>query len=116
MRLPAAGQHQQIARMIVGVIGRDDFANGAAFHYGIDGHWRGVGGAFVHAATHIRVQRQEAIADQNLIVAGRCDGDLFDAKVVRAGFSVRARCQHDAAVDDGRHGKWLANGPRMRGR
>ncbi len=115
MRLPATRQYQQIARVIVGVIGFDHFANGAAFHEGVDGHRRDIGRAVVHASAHVRVQRQEAIAYQDLIVAGRRDGDVFDTEVVGAGFTLRARGQHDAAVGKGCHGEFLAKRPRMHG-
>ena len=78
-------------------LSRRHLAHGAALHHLVDGFRLGVGRPLVHASTHVRIERQPERAHEHLSGAGQRLGKFLNAEILRGGFALRARREHDAA-------------------
>ena len=98
MRLPAAVRQHHVAGAEVRMARIDHFRHRAAVHHLADLDRLGVGTAGIHAAAHVRVQREVAVAQQHLALAGHRQRHVFHTEVVGGRLAARTRGQHDAGV------------------
>ncbi len=99
--LPATRrQHQLTCGYALGVR-LQHLGHGLALHHRAHRHRRGIRGALVHASTHVRVQRQVAVAQQHFAIPQCRQRSLFQAEVGRAWCALRTRGQHDTGGSEG---------------
>ena len=84
-------------------IGRDDLADGAAFHHLADRDRLGIGRRVAHAPAHVGIERQPQRAQQHLAGPRRRDRHLLDAKIAFFRLADRPRRQQDALAAHSRH-------------
>ena len=90
--LPPRGlARHEVARREVGVLGRHDLAHGGAVHRDAERVRRRVRLDVPHAAAHVRIDREEAVADADLARGGLRHIDLDDLEAVVRGQSLEKR-------------------------
>ena len=96
--LPAAHADHFVAHGKLGMTALHHLAHSACNHDCVQGLWRGIAFAVVHAATHIGVQAHVLVFDQHLLVlqSGCLQGEQFE--VVSRGFARGAADQMDLGV------------------
>ena len=105
--LPAAHAHHLITNFELGVLTFYHFAHGATEHDLPQSLGHGVALAFVHAATHVRIQAHEVVLDQHLAVLQCRNVGFNHFEVGHSGFALRAVVEHDLVVDG--HGVFLVD-------
>ena len=97
--LPAADADHDVARSEPLEVRAHDLADRAAGHDLADRHGSRVGRRLAHPAAHVGVEREIDRAAQHLARAGLRDRRLLEAEILRPRLALRARGQHDPAVD-----------------
>ena len=89
----------------LGVVGRNHFAYAQRAHDLADTHRRDVGLAFIHPATHGRVEGQVFVVHQHLPILGRAHRHFLVGEGFPRGCADRAFGEQELAVGLGGHGK-----------
>ena len=64
MRTPTGLRQHDVAHGVTRLVGRDHLAHAFARHHPADTRWLRIGFAVVHAAAHVRIERQVEHAQQ----------------------------------------------------
>ena len=97
--LPAGVGDHAIADGEIRVLRRGDLRDRLADHQAADRHRCGIAGVGVHAAAHVRIERQVFGLQQQLAGTGLGNRQPFDAEVLQAGLADRPFSEHQATVD-----------------
>ena len=99
--LPATRRQHQLACGYALGLGLQHLGHGLAFHHRPYRHRRGIRRALVHASSHVRVQREVAVAQQHFAL-GQCrQRNLFQAEIGCTWRPLRTRGKHDAGRGGG---------------
>ena len=88
--LPTEPALNDFSYLVIGALRGDDFTDAAGLHHAPNRHWRGIAGAVIHAATHVRVQRLIDLAHQDLTGAGLRHRHFLQPEILEAHHALRA--------------------------
>jgi hypothetical protein len=96
--LPAEGCQHGVAQGETRVLRRDDLADGLADHHLADLDRRHIRFRVAHATAHVGIERQPAVANQNLARAGRRDRRVDETEVLLGHRAPRAAREDHLAI------------------